>query len=629
MRKIRYIYKYQQGGLMGSQNATLTSQAQQAVNNQITQTWLSQNPQNNQNLFSQFSNGLSNLGIMSGNSTLSQLGQFGNTLNSFSPVMQNWSKLSSGQKLQGGAGIGGAVADGLDNMLFSKQHMNDSALTKGLNSAYDTASNTLMMFSPVGTIVGGAMKVGKFLGDGLSALGVGTDQMTTTDQILDSNFMKLTPVGLVNGIGAKKSKDFSINQDTIEKVGSSYGGSVNTINDAKSKAGKKYGLFSSGARKKANALIDKANTQQNIMTDISDTYQDQLANKSDLAYTRYNMNLNGGYQQQYIRAAKQGAILNRINRRKLRKGEEIDNKVSAEETPNWQPTIQLEQETPKFQKGGFINKPSYKDWLKTVSSSRLSNNYDLETAYNTVPFDELEQWRNATDEELDKGLYHLPTVNSTPDKNGNLWFLKLGKLEDNPELKGEFDWYNSDEAKDFRQKYNSAQFDTNTNRYYYSPKTKKFQKGGELNIKVNEWEPVIQLDIPEFKEGGKSIQLDKSEPEIKTNQQNVIPEGALHANKHHMENADDLTNKGIPVVDNKGEQQAEIERNEIIFNLEVTKKLEELNSKFQKEETPQKEKDELAIKAGKLLVNEILHNTIDRTGLIKECKKGGTLNESK
>jgi len=38
-----------------------------------------------------------------------------------------------------------------------------------------------------------------------------------------------------------------------------------------------------------------------------------------------------------------------------------------------------------------------------------------------------------------------------------------------------------------------------------------------------------------------------------------------------MENAEDLTKKGIPVVDNKGEQQAEVEKNEIIFSLEVTK----------------------------------------------------------
>ena len=65
----------------------------------------------------------------------------------------------------------------------------------------------------------------------------------------------------------------------------------------------------------------------------------------------------------------------------------------------------------------------------------------------------------------------------------------------------------------------------------------------------------------------------------------------------------------------------------IIFTLEVTKQLEELHKKYQ--EASQKEKDELAIEAGKLLVYEIMHNTIDRTGLIKECKKGGVLDGNK
>jgi hypothetical protein len=46
----------------------------------------------------------------------------------------------------------------------------------------------------------------------------------------------------------------------------------------------------------------------------------------------------------------------------------------------------------------------------------------------------------------------------------------------------------------------------------------------------------------------------------------VIPEGALHARKNNMDGAgEDFTAKGIPVVDNQGEQQAEIECNEIIF----------------------------------------------------------------
>lgn len=89
----------------------------------------------------------------------------------------------------------------------------------------------------------------------------------------------------------------------------------------------------------------------------------------------------------------------------------------------------------------------------------------------------------------------------------------------------------------------------------------------------------------------------------------------MHARLHHMENGDKLTKKGIPVVDNEGNQQAEIERNEIIFTLEVTKKLEELEKKFREAEK-QRDKDDIAIEAGKLLAKEIIENTDDRTGLI-------------
>ena len=69
-----------------------------------------------------------------------------------------------------------------------------------------------------------------------------------------------------------------------------------------------------------------------------------------------------------------------------------------------------------------------------------------------------------------------------------------------------------------------------------------------------------------------------------------------------------ITKKGIPVVsespDGKLEQQAEIERQEIILRLEVTKKIEELAKDGS---------DEAAIEAGKLLVKEILYNTVDNT----------------
>ena len=104
-----------------------------------------------------------------------------------------------------------------------------------------------------------------------------------------------------------------------------------------------------------------------------------------------------------------------------------------------------------------------------------------------------------------------------------------------------------------------------------------------------------------FKEGG---------------QMNVIPEGSLHARLHHMENADNLTKKGIPVVDNEGNQQAEIEHSEIIFTKEVTEKLEELYKKFKSDEYTNKEKEGFAIEAGKLLSKEIIENTDDRVGLL-------------
>ena len=102
---------------------------------------------------------------------------------------------------------------------------------------------------------------------------------------------------------------------------------------------------------------------------------------------------------------------------------------------------------------------------------------------------------------------------------------------------------------------------------------------------------------------------------------NIIPEGALHARKNNMEGAgEDFTAKGIPVVDNKGEQQAEIERNEIIFSKSVTDKIEELYKKFNEEESNSK-KDEIAIKMGKIITCEIVKNTDDRTGLIQEVEQ--------
>ena len=527
-KKIRLIQKGQAGfqfvqqGLVGglvptTAGSVLDQNTINAINQQQTNIWkaqqdeqakirqqqISQGYQTASNALNPISSGLTNFGIISGNYAMANLGQLGSSLSSGLQLMSNWKNLSKQDKAAGVAGIGGQAVDTLDNMFFGKQHAKDSGLTKGLNNTYDSISNAAMMFSPVGTIVGGAMKAGKFIGDGLSALvGGRTDQLTTTDKIMDSTLGQVSGLGLINSLGSKRTKDFSLNKDTIEKVGGDYAGAVNTMEEAVSKAGKKVGLFSSTS--KFNKLIVKAQTFTNQTTGIANTYQDQLANKSQLAYTRYLQDINGG-PQQYIQRVKHGAILQRINLRKHRKGGQLKDKIDIEiKQEQWQPIINLEY-----------------------------------------------------------------------------------------------------------------------------PEVSKLKEGGQLE-ESKEWTPIISLDIQKLEEGGKTDKP-KQEPEKveETNQKNVIPEGALHAHKHHMENAEDLTKKGIPVVDNKGEQQAEIERNEIIFSLEVTKQLEDLHKRYQGYTNIQKEKDELAIEAGKLLVYEILHNTEDRTGLIKECKKGGILDGNK
>lgn len=346
--------------------------------------------------------------------------------------------------LNKGFGIAGSIADVAGSLIPKTEQ---SALTEGLNQGYDAAANAAMAIPGVGTIIGGAMKVGGMLSDGLTALGAGTDQMTTADKILDSKFLKLTPLGLVNAIGAKKADTITKDNEAFEQVGSSYGGTQATVDDALTKSGKKYGLLSGKARNKANQQIHNAQMQQSKMSNIADEAQMAFtASNNPLIGLGTQLQLNGGYQQSTVRAGKSGLKMDR-------------------------------------------------EFAKRVI--KLSN----------------------------------------------------GKKS----------------------------------------KAKKIQ------------EEVRMEEVAGFKNGGAV---------------NVIPDGALHAHKHHLEDVDgkfeEVTTKGIPVItEEKGgdiKQHAEVEREEIIFNLDVTKQLEKLM---------QDGSDEAAIEAGKLLVHEILENTVDNTGLLK------------
>ena len=148
---------------------------------------------------------------------------------------------------------------------------------------------------------------------------------------------------------------------------------------------------------------------------------------------------------------------------------------------------------------------------------------------------------------------------------------------------------------------------TNTLSAKNGAKIKEVKRLSSLyNKRLISKEPLKEGTTVEFKNGG-SI--------------NVIPEGALHARKNNLTEInpelEGITKKGIPVISKEegGEmiQHAEIERSEIIFNLETTKKLESLREQYNKSED-KSEKDNLAIEAGKLLAQQIMENTIDNTG---------------
>ena len=456
-----------------------------------------------------------------------------------------------------------------------------------MDSVYDGISDAAMSFGPIGMMVGGIMKGGKLLGGVMNSVGGGTDGMTTTDAILGSSFLNLTPIGLINGFGGQKAETITKNDLAFEQVGASYTGTGRSVDDALQKSGKKYGLFSSGARKEANEEILEARRQQSIMSDIANNASDRFSIRNSMAAingNRRRFHMQGGYDQSAVRVGRHGMII-----QDLQRARRINNAT-------------------KYQKGGKVSDP-FESYLQTLPENQRDS-----TDFRVKDYWEFNGKPKNFDEAVFRGMFtrfddgwHANSVAENPN-TGEIEFMKSSS---HPSIQKELDWYNSDDASEFRSQYELQK----TEPYFKYVKRKgtdspqSFKEGG--NLIKSDW--LVEVDInnlsiefrgsdieevdvdnilPEFKEGGKF---------------NLIPEGALHARKHNMD-VEGITPKGIPVVSHSEggeiEQQAEIEREEIIFRLEVTKKLEELAKDGS---------DEAAIEAGKLLVEEILYNTIDNT----------------
>ena len=473
----------------------------------------------------------------------------------------------------------GAAADMLGSFMPEKDEYSGTKgdLTQTLDSTYDNIANTLMAIPGWGTLAGGIMKAGSFLGKGVNALGGGTDGMTTTDAILGSSFLNLTPFGLINGFGGSKTNTITKDEQVFETVGSSYTGTNQAVNDALTKSGKKYGLFSSKARNRANEEIEEAKRQQGVMSWVADEATDRFAIRDSMAAINGNRRkyyLQGGYNQTDVRVGKSGMSLDLIAKAKKVLHESRKLKGGGQITPT-----EILLVVPEFQDGGQINKKS-RTLQELIEYAKKENPRFIQR------MSEPPRGIDFVDDEgkQARGSHYMEW--STDDNGNAIIYPRIQEVD--KELK----FFNSSDA------YNRAM--ENKNYLIMTPEEAKlfFAEDSKYGTAYKSGWPQF---FGKFQQGG-SI--------------NIIPEGALHAHKHNMD-MEGITPKGIPVVSNEEggevEQQAEIEREEIIFRLEVTKKLEELEEKYYDEETSQREKDECALEAGKLLVEEILYNTQDNT----------------
>ena len=463
-------------------------------------------------------------------------------------------------------------------------------LARGIDSAYDTVQSVVSSFGPIGQFASLIMGGNKLLGNVANKLGVGTDGQNTTDAILNSSFLQLTPFGMINGLGGKKTMSFTKDNLAFAQVGSGYTGTNTKVDKALALADKKFGLLSPGALDEANDKIIDASGEQRIMANVADTTSDRFALSDSMAAinnSRMALNLMGDYDQSSVRVGKAGMVLQlarEINSR-------LSNSVLQEVTDIPEEFL----EVPEFKEGGTIPKKTrtLEELIQYAKESNPRFIQRLSEAPKGIDFidDEGNQAR---------GSHYL--FYSTDDEGNAIIYPRIQEINGELKLLNDKDAYNRarenknnlimtvDEAKIFFGE--DPEFGT-AYKKGWPEFFKKFQNGGILK-EVTEI-PAEFLEIDEFKKGGKF---------------NIIPEGALHARKHNMD-VENITQKGIPVVSESADgeivQQAEIERQEIIFRLEVTKKLEELAKDGS---------DEAAIEAGKLLVQEILYNTIDNTNTL-------------
>ena len=581
--------------------------------------------------------------------------------NAFSTGLKNTFSGSAG--LGFGMGAAGTVLSAIAGPKSEYEGLKGGT-TQALDTAYDGIA-TGLSFIPGGQVAAGAMTLAKGVGDVLGSLGGGTDGMTDVDSVLGSSFFNWN-IGALNGFGGAKThklnnQDF-MNQNKLDQMWSGYADTLHDNLNARTKSGKKYGMFSNGARKRANKLIDTANMNQEYLLDMqrgTELGSIRGNNMASINSIRYNQALYGGVKP--VAIGKSGLKISDV-RNIINTYHSRPKSLSIVKPPELQ-----DDYIDKFQVGG---KPKY------VRSDQSYYDPETDTIYYSGDSRKTrkeakiheEFHRNPNKELLEfiRPQYENLNDDRIVELGGDLEFVK--RFDDDPQVLYDpmeigarlvaayqrtknkawdysedfFEKARQDENKygdnfrDLLHMYNNKNLAQMFSFFRRNQNTGGVGGGGDFQFQdpngeigygmplrpTGEYAP----DGQEYYESSNGLRFTLQPKAFKQGgQMNLIPEGSLHARLHHMEDADGLTKKGIPVVDNDGNQQAEIEVNEIIFRKEVTDKLEELAKDGS---------NKAAEEAGRLLVEEIFENTDDRTGLIEEVTgkteqfgKGGSLLE--
>ena len=422
-----------------------------------------------------------------------------------------------------------------------------------LTSGINSFSSTLEKAPVIGNYVKIANTAGKFANATYNKIDEYEGQSAGT-KIFGSNLLGWTGV---NKIGSKKLERFNLDSSIKAASGNSYGGALSAISKAEDLGGKRIGTFDVGSK---SNIYQKGKDNAVRLSGIINDAQDMFGRREG-SYNTYLRRLYNMYNtlNNNIKIRKNGGTL-------VEKPAEIPKSYVLNE-------VSFDSIPVEYLEDGGVLKEKTRTLEELIEYAKQKNPRFIQRMSEPVRSIDLGDGRTGT---------HRLTWGTTDKPNEAVVYPEIFEND-----KGEL-VYDPEHAIDNAKK-GDALLMTPEEAVLF---TEQYKKG---------WPQFFN----KFKEGGKV---------------NVIPEGALHARLHHMEDADNLTKKGIPVVTEKEggelEQQAEIEREEIIFRLEVTKKLEELLKKYSDEETSQKDKDEIAIEAGKLLVEEILNNTVDNTNTL-------------